>query len=81
MNAGTWQLIVALVVVAGAVAVLARRVYRLIHGTPSRGCGSGGYGSCATDAPQTGAEVRPLVGLNLTAPSNDVPGSSREKDA
>ncbi len=81
MNAEAWQLIVALVVVAAAVAVLARRVYRLIHGTPSRGCGSGGCGSCAKDAPRTGTNVRPLVGLNLAAPSDDVPVSSREKDA
>jgi len=59
-----WQMVAALVLVAGAVAYLARLAWRSLH--TSGGCGSCG-GGCAD---KSLGEAKPLVSIDLPEPSS-----------
>jgi hypothetical protein len=58
-----WQQIVALICVAGAVVLLARRVLRWWSAPAESGCGSGCQSCAVKDA--SAPSVKPLVTLNL----------------
>ncbi|MBT6156754.1 MAG: FeoB-associated Cys-rich membrane protein [Planctomycetaceae bacterium] len=60
-----WQIVIVLLAVGIAVLSLGRRVYRLVKGNKGADCGSGGCGSCSTNAaPQQDTRELPLVTLN-----------------
>ena len=72
MLAEHWQLVVTLTVVAAALFVLGRRIYRYLAGTRIGGCGTGACGSCGTETPGAAKVIeRPLVQISNRPPSSD----------
>jgi hypothetical protein len=68
MNGGDWQLVVAVVIVAGAGTFLLRRLARMLTGKAGSGCGTGTCGICPTEnAGQSAEQSLPLISLDVSA--------------
>lgn len=65
-----WQTVVALLIVLSAVAVLAKKTWKLVFRTTTTGCGSGCH-ACPAALPDRPAKLTPLVQLGPPAQHRD----------